>query len=136
MSHRSHQRSYPSGHHLGLKWEVVSNHFDGDTFRATLTITTLADREQLRWLCLAAFNPPEALPDSVTGGVVMSVNGDSSAAARRPPRTRARREPRDWPHGWLWAVVETDAPLVLSSSTTTAGAGVGPSAILNCAFSN
>ena len=114
MSGRSQQRAYPCGRHLGLKWGVVSNHFDGDTFRATLTITNHGDVSLPGSGWAMYFNScRKPLPDSVTGGVIIEhVNGDLFKLLPSAQfGTLAPGVSRQVVYlGALWAVVETDAP--------------------------
>src|SRR5262245_35054915 len=130
MSRDSHQRSYPCGRHLGLKWEVISNHFDGDTFRATLTITNHEDVSLPESGWAMYFNScRKPLPDSATGGVIIEhVNGDlfkllpgAHFGSLAPGVSREIGY-----LGALWAVVETDAPVgfFIVYDEGTAGAGV------------
>ena len=63
---------------LELRWEVVSNHFEGDTFRASLTITNRGDVRLPGSGWSIYFNScRKSLPESVTGGIAIEhVNGD------------------------------------------------------------
>src|SRR5215510_9266064 len=119
----------PPGAQLALKWEVVSNHFDGDTFRAALTITNHGDVRLPGTGWAIYFNScRKPLPESVTGGVVIEhVNGDlfklSPGAHFGSLAPGVSRE-----IGYLaalWAVLETDAPIgffiVYDEGTASAG---------------
>src|SRR6185436_8543500 len=69
---------YSRGAHLRIRWEVVSNHFDGDTFRAAMTIANHGDVRLPAAGWAIYFNGcRKPQPESVTGGVVIEhVNGD------------------------------------------------------------
>jgi len=107
-------RLYPSGAHLRIQWEVVANHFDGDTFRAALTLTNLGDTRlpDSGWaIYFNSSRKPD--PETVTGGVsIEHVNGDlfkMVPAARFG--TLAPGVSREIGYlANLWAVLATDAP--------------------------
>src|SRR5262245_59115359 len=77
---------YPAGAHLRITWEVVTNHFDGDTFRAVLTISNHGDvpLPPVGWtIYFNSCRKPK--PESVTGGAVIEhVNGDFFRLAPGP----------------------------------------------------
>src|SRR5262245_10453435 len=105
---------YPRGHHLGLRWEVVSNHFDGDTFRATITLTNHGDAKLPGAGWAIYFNGcRKPVSDSVTGGVVIEhVNGDLFKMSPGPHfGTIAPGVSREIGYvANFWSVLETDAP--------------------------
>ncbi len=106
--------SGPTGSHIGLKWEAVANHFDGDTFRATLTITNHGDVRLPGTGWAMYFNScRKPAPESVTGGVAIEhVNGDLFKLTPGPRfGTLAPGVSREIGYvANFWAVVETDAP--------------------------
>ncbi|XZG71146.1 family 20 glycosylhydrolase [Chitinibacteraceae bacterium HSL-7] len=107
--------SRPAGSQLKLTWECITNHFDGDTFLAELTLTNLSDAplSGSDWaLYYNACRKPK--PESVTGGVEMiHVNGDLSKLVPKADfGTLAAGESRTIRYeGLFWVVQETDAPL-------------------------
>jgi hexosaminidase len=109
------ESSGPRGAHLGLKWECVSNHFDGDTFRAALTITNHGDVRLPGSGWTLYFNScRKPVPESVTGGVVLEhVNGDLFKLSPGPHfGSLAPGVSREIGYvAALWSVVETDAPM-------------------------
>jgi hexosaminidase len=109
------ESSGPRGAHLGLKWECVSNQFDGDTFRASLTITNHGDVRLPGAGWALYFNScRKPAPESVTGGVTIEhVNGDLFRLAPGPQfGSLAPGVSREIGYvANFWAVLETDAPL-------------------------
>jgi hexosaminidase len=109
------QRSFPRGAHLGIRWGLVSNHFDGDTFRAALTITNRGDARLPPTGWVIYFNScRKPLPESVTGGVTIEhVNGDLFRL--RPGAHFGNLAPgvsREIGYvAGFWSVLETDAPI-------------------------
>src|SRR5438045_1939670 len=100
---------------LELKWEVVSNHFEGDTFRASLTITNRGDVRLPGSGWSIYFNScRKSLPESVTGGVAIEhVNGDLYKLVPGPRfGTLAPGVSREIGYvANFWAILETDAPM-------------------------
>src|SRR5882724_2927474 len=107
--------SYPRGAHLALRWAVVANHFEGDTFRAALTLENRGDVALSGTGWALYFNScRKPLADSVTGGVAIEhVNGDLFRL-KPGPRFGNLAPGVSREIGYLaafWAIVETDAPL-------------------------
>jgi hexosaminidase len=104
----------PRGAHIGLRWEVVTNHFNGDTFRAALTITNHGEERLPGAGWAIYFNScRKPMPGSETGGVVIEhVNGDLFKLVPGPHfGSLAPGVSREIGYvGNLWSVLETDAP--------------------------
>jgi hexosaminidase len=105
----------PAGAHLQLKWECLTNHYEGDHFLAELTITNLSDVALSGQDWAMYFNTCRKIrPETVQGGVVMEhVNGDVSrfipAADFAGLAAGASMVVRY--QGIFWVINETDAPL-------------------------
>ncbi|WP_148716590.1 family 20 glycosylhydrolase [Chitinolyticbacter meiyuanensis] len=122
--------SRPAGSQLKLSWECVSNHYDGDTFLARLTLTNHSDAPLTGTDWALYFNTCRKIkPETVTGGVATShVNGDLSKLTPTAEfGTLAPGETRVIEYiGIFWVIQETDAPLgfyiVYGDGSTTARA--------------
>ncbi|TJZ74804.1 family 20 glycosylhydrolase [Chitiniphilus eburneus] len=107
--------SRPAGSQLKLTWECISNHYDGDTFLAELTLTNQSDAPLSGNDWAIYFNACRKVkPGTVTGGVDMvHVNGDLSKLVPTADfGTLAPGESRSIRYvGLFWVIQETDAPL-------------------------
>lgn len=105
----------PAGAQLKLKWECLSNHYEGDNFLAELTVTNLSDKALSGQDWALYFNTCRKIrPETVQGPVAMEhVNGDVSRfiptadfAGLAAGESMVIRY-----QGIFWVINETDAPL-------------------------